>query len=87
MEIRHGRCRALLHEVTEPPADWSGTLDVPSCTRCGRGRPGRGRFARWAAGRGPAPLATLAHRVRWEELRPAVDRARATGRVQTETIT
>jgi hypothetical protein len=74
------------------PFDWSATLDIYPCPHHQRGvwpwaQNGRWRGMRGVVRRGRGIDITIALRLPTEALRPAIERAWATGRTQDETIT
>jgi hypothetical protein len=93
------RCRArgcgkLLTEVVSAHADgdelrWNSWVVIPVCPRHG-GDHDYGSVAKWVEDRRRKNLPTDRRRtgrwICWAELRPAVRRARATGRTQTHRL-
>jgi len=94
VELRCGRrgCGRLLGGVVEP-VDWSATLTVPTCPAGHHRGPtpwtARGRWRGWQGvrRRGDAFLIGIALRLTVEDLRPAIERARASGRREVVGLT
>jgi hypothetical protein len=87
-------CRKPLAEIADAPArgdedEWACYVRIPLCQRHGDGA-GRGNIAAWKerqrrAGKDPGRVQT--HRMLpWAEFRPAVERARETGRTQVQRV-
>lgn len=81
VEIRcGGRCGRVLATVDRPPADWSGHVNVPMCPRHGPASGPTGHIRRrlgWTFGR--------ERRLRYERLRPLIEKAQRTGLTQVFT--
>jgi hypothetical protein len=85
-------CGKLLSEVVSAPADsddlrWSSYVWIPVCPRHGGAR---GSVAKWVAKRRrldlPHDRYTVGRWICWEELQPAVQLARRTGRTQVHRL-
>jgi hypothetical protein len=82
--VRH--CRKLLTEVTDPPTTeqgWTHWWQLELCPKHGEGT-GHGNVASWQERQRRAGKSTDQVRLRewrpWSDLRPAVEKARRTGR-------
>ena len=86
VETRCRSCRKLLDEVVSAPTAeelWASWKNFQICQRHSEGA-GHGNIPRWQerqrrAGKDPHRVQT-GRWIQWAELRPAVERARATGR-------
>jgi len=80
VRIRCRECRKVLYTVDSAPADWTGSLLVPSCPRHGGMRPRT--FPKWSRRRHAAgkSLEIVRRQVQWEDLRSHVRDAQGSGR-------